>query len=170
MWGTRPLTTPYITSRAVTNTAPSTIVIQKPIVFLFISANEGRILARKPQPTSRLLQPLKPFEPSVWYFFLGTSVAILITIYIFLFFYQKTLGIEFNGMAWLFIKVVHFYLNNLNANLNQCLYFQTSELMFGHGCINLRIYPKALTYLYAMASIFFLFMLSFFYSVRDPGK
>ena len=42
------------------------------------------------------------------------------------------------------------------------------ELMFGHGCINLRIYPKALNYLYAMASIFFLFMLSFFYIVRDP--
>ena len=42
------------------------------------------------------------------------------------------------------------------------------ELMFGHGCINLRIYPKALKYLYAMASIFFLFMLSFFYIVRDP--
>ena len=31
----------------------------------FISPNEGRILSRKPRPTSRLFQAMKPFTPTV---------------------------------------------------------------------------------------------------------
>ena len=33
----------------------------------FISPNEGRILSRKPRPTSRLFQAMKPFTPMVTY-------------------------------------------------------------------------------------------------------
>ena len=39
------------------------------------------------------------------------------------------------------------------------------ELLFGHGTINMRKYPKSIKYLYVVTSVFFLFMLSFFYLV-----
>ena len=39
------------------------------------------------------------------------------------------------------------------------------ELLFGHGSLNMEKYSKSIKFLYVVASVFFLFMLSFFYLV-----
>ena len=54
----------------------------------------------------------------------------------FLLFYQKTLGIEFKGMVWLFIKVVQLHLNTNQINvfnsrcMNLCLAMVASILEY----------------------------------------
>ena len=76
--------------------------------FNLLSPNEGRIMSRKARPTSRLLQAMKPFEPTVWYYLLATSLSLLGTFYIAMMTSHQNFDTEFKGFGWLVVKVKGF--------------------------------------------------------------
>ena len=73
--------------------------------FPLLSPNEGRIMSRKARPTSRLLQALKPFEPTVWYYLLATTLSLLAVFYIAMKASHQNFDTEFKGSGWLVVKV-----------------------------------------------------------------
>mgnify|MGYP001309252158 FL=1 len=70
-------------------------------------------MSRKARPSSRLLQALKPFEPTVWYFLLATSLSLLGIFYLAMKTSEQNFDTEFKGFIWLVVKVKIIFLNKV---------------------------------------------------------
>ena len=128
---------------------------------IFSSPNEGRIFSRKPRPVSRWFQALKPFNPVVWYYLLATSFVLLLVFYFGSKIIHHDSRVARKGFIWLIVKV-----SFIDLSRNQKLsFFQFYETVLGHG--TLKFQSKSLSYYYTFISIFFLFMMGFFYNVRQ---